>query len=38
MNKETVRKIEKQTLKLTSAMTTTWAIKTGAWSGAVLSG
>ncbi len=38
MSKETVRKIEKPKLKLASAMTTIWAIGTGAWSGAALSG
>ncbi len=37
MSKETVRKIEKPKLKLASAMTTTWAIGTGAWSGVALS-
>jgi len=38
MSKETVRKIEKPKLKLASAMNTTWAIGTGAWSGVALSG
>lgn len=38
MSKETVRKFEKPKLKLASAVSTTWAIGTGAWSGAALSG
>lgn len=38
ISKETVRKIEKPKLELASAMTTTWAIGTGAGSGAALSG
>lgn len=38
MSKEVVRKIEKPKLKLASAMTTIWAIGTGAWSGVALSG
>lgn len=38
MSEETVRKFEKPKLKLASVMTTIWAIETGAWSGAALSG
>lgn len=38
MSKETVRKIEKPNQKMASAMNTIWAIGTGAWSGAALSG
>ncbi len=38
MSKETVQKTEKPKLILASAMNTTWAIGTGAWSGLALSG
>lgn len=38
MSKEAVRKIENPNLKMASAMNTIWAIGTGAWSGAALSG
>lgn len=38
MSKEAVRKIEKLKQILASAMTTIWAIGTGTWSGAALSG